>query len=288
MQPRDRESGPVGAKVLAPGWSTFANGQMSWGDVAFDADLVANVLGDLAGAPALYAGDVELGKSASGHQVMIAAEKPHRLDRRTQHRFRLGNAERLGRSGPAKYSTWAVVEFRSDGVELVLSERGQIGVSVQVLAQQSVRVLVGAALPWVVRVAEEHRQCQRRSDGRMLRHLTPAVPGQRPPQVGRQLAQVVDQCARHRVGLVPVGQCDDQCVAGGAVNEGGDGRWARSEHEVALPMAGHLPGVGLGRSFADGDYVADLAATVRTLLSARPSDRTLAPQTVKHGGVKYF
>ena len=56
---------------------------MSWGDVAFDADLVANVLGDLAGAPALYAGDVELGKSASGHQVMIAAEKPHRLDRRT-------------------------------------------------------------------------------------------------------------------------------------------------------------------------------------------------------------
>ena len=47
---------------------------MSWGDVAFDADLVANVLGDLAGAPALHAGDVELGKSASGHQVMIAAE----------------------------------------------------------------------------------------------------------------------------------------------------------------------------------------------------------------------
>jgi hypothetical protein len=78
---------------------------------------------------------------------MIAAEKPHRLGRRTQHRFRLGNAERLGRSGPAKYSTWAVVEFRSHGVELVLSERGQIGVAVQVLAQQSVRVLVGAALP---------------------------------------------------------------------------------------------------------------------------------------------
>ena len=68
MQPRDRESGPVGAKVLAPGWSTFADGQMSWGDVAFDADLVANVLGDLAGAPALYAGDVELGKSASGRR----------------------------------------------------------------------------------------------------------------------------------------------------------------------------------------------------------------------------
>jgi hypothetical protein len=74
MQPRDRESGPVGPKVLAPGRSAFTIGQMSWGDVAFDAYLVANVLGDLAGAPALYAGDVELGKSASGHRVMIAAE----------------------------------------------------------------------------------------------------------------------------------------------------------------------------------------------------------------------
>jgi hypothetical protein len=47
---------------------------MSWGDVAFDADLVADVLGDLAGAPALHAGDVEFGKSASGHLVMITAE----------------------------------------------------------------------------------------------------------------------------------------------------------------------------------------------------------------------
>ena len=49
MQPGDRESGAVGPEVLAPGRSAFADGQMSWGDVAFDADLVANVLGDLAG-----------------------------------------------------------------------------------------------------------------------------------------------------------------------------------------------------------------------------------------------
>jgi len=43
------------------------------GVVAFDADLAASVLWDLVGAPALYAGDVELGKSAGGHGVMIAA-----------------------------------------------------------------------------------------------------------------------------------------------------------------------------------------------------------------------
>ena len=43
-----------------------------------------------------------------------------------------------------------MVEFRSDGVEVVLGERCQVGVLVQVLAQQSIGVLVGAALPRLV------------------------------------------------------------------------------------------------------------------------------------------
>ena len=47
---------------------------MSWGDIAFDADLATSVFRDLIGAPALYAGDVELGKSTSGRAVMMAAE----------------------------------------------------------------------------------------------------------------------------------------------------------------------------------------------------------------------
>ena len=47
---------------------------MSWGDIAFDADLATSVFGDLVGAPALYVGDVELGKSTSVHAVVMAAE----------------------------------------------------------------------------------------------------------------------------------------------------------------------------------------------------------------------
>src|SRR4029078_1648764 len=111
--------GPVGGEVLAPGRSAFANGQRPWGDVAFDADLVANVFGNLARAPALHAGNVELGKSTSGHQVMIAAQKPPRLGRRKKHRFRLGSTERLGRSGPDKNTTRGVGEVRRYGVELL-------------------------------------------------------------------------------------------------------------------------------------------------------------------------
>jgi hypothetical protein len=63
---------------------------MSWGEVAFDADLAATVLRDLVDAPALYAGDVELGKSVGGHAVMIAGHNPHLLGRLQQHRFGLG------------------------------------------------------------------------------------------------------------------------------------------------------------------------------------------------------
>jgi hypothetical protein len=47
---------------------------MSWGDVAFDTDLAAKVLWDLFGAPALDAGDVNIGKSCGAHWVMIAVQ----------------------------------------------------------------------------------------------------------------------------------------------------------------------------------------------------------------------
>ena len=45
VQAGDREAGPIGSEVLAPRRSAFADRQMSWGDVAFDTDLTAHVLG---------------------------------------------------------------------------------------------------------------------------------------------------------------------------------------------------------------------------------------------------
>jgi hypothetical protein len=47
-----------------------------------------------------------------------------------------------------------VVEFGRDSVELILGERGQVGVFVQILAQQPVGVLVGAALPGMMRTTK--------------------------------------------------------------------------------------------------------------------------------------
>src|SRR5215472_6699568 len=72
MQTSDGEPGPIGSEVLAPGWAAFADGQMPWGDVAFDTDLAAKVLWDLAVTPALDPGDVDVRKSCGAHRVMIA------------------------------------------------------------------------------------------------------------------------------------------------------------------------------------------------------------------------
>ena len=86
---------------------------------------------------------------------------------------------------------------------------------------------------------------QRRGDHGMVGHFAAAVPGQRPPRVRRQLAHAFDQHAGHRVGLVPVGSRDDHGVAGGAVDEGGDRRWARCEYQITLrgrPPPGCRPG----------------------------------------------
>ena len=74
MQAGDGESGPTGPGILVPWWAAFADGQMPWGDVAFDTDLAAKMLWDLVGAPALDAGDVDVGKSCGAHRVMIAVQ----------------------------------------------------------------------------------------------------------------------------------------------------------------------------------------------------------------------
>jgi hypothetical protein len=76
------------------------------------------------------------GRERRGKIVGRAAKKGGRQ----LQRFRLGSAERFGWGCPAEYSTRAMVEFGGDDVELVLGERGQVGVLVQVLAQQPVDV----------------------------------------------------------------------------------------------------------------------------------------------------
>ena len=75
--------------------------------------------------------------------------------------------------------TWSVVEHPSNGVEVVLSVPGQVRAFGQFLAQESVGVLVAAALPGAVRVGKEHGDAGHVRQALMLAHLLALVIGQR-------------------------------------------------------------------------------------------------------------
>ncbi len=64
--------------------------------------------------------------------------------------------EHFQRGLPVVRSAGPGVQTVGDGVELVLAEDAEVGAPRQVLADETIGVLAGAALPRAVRVAEVH------------------------------------------------------------------------------------------------------------------------------------
>jgi hypothetical protein len=71
--------------------------------------------------------------------------------------------------------------------------RAEVGALREVVAQQPVHVLVRAALPGRVRVAEVDRRAERAADLQVAGHFRALVPGDRPSQGGRQIRQPCGQ-----------------------------------------------------------------------------------------------
>lgn len=88
---------------------------------------------------------------------------------------------------------WPIVESLADRVEVVLRVSAQVGAFGEVLPEQPVGVLVRAALPGRVRVAEVHGHVQR-GDLPVQGELGPLVPGQRVAQESRQRPHPADDC----------------------------------------------------------------------------------------------
>ena len=122
VQACDREAGPVGSKILAPRRPAFANGQMPWGDVAFDADLAADLLeepgwGTIVGPGRRQAAEA---RRSCGHDRSPVSQRLSLC--RCEQRRLLDPIERFGRGDPAEHPPGAVVEFGRDSVEVVLGE----------------------------------------------------------------------------------------------------------------------------------------------------------------------
>ena len=147
---------------------------------------------------------------------------------------------------------WPVVEFGGDRVEVVLAVSGEVGAFGEVLPEQPVGVLVGAALPGRVRVAEVdlHIQCGRHTP--VQGEFGSLVPCQRVAQEFRQRPHLADDGLLDVFGVVPVGQVQQDREPGRAFHERADrGPVGRPADQVALPMARHRPVLHLGGPFAD-------------------------------------
>src|SRR5215208_7729412 len=89
----------------------------------------------------------------------------------------------LGWGFPAQRFAWSAVELLGDVFEVGRLVHREVGALGEVLTQQSVGVLVAAALPGAGRVAEVDRDVGGHAERAVGGHLRPLVPGQRAPQV---------------------------------------------------------------------------------------------------------
>src|SRR5215212_7534152 len=178
--------------------------------------------------------------------------------------------EGLGRCPPAEGLAGPGVERRGHGREVVRAVEAQVGAFREVLPQQTVGVLVRAALPRAVGVAEVDLNAGLDPQLCVLAHLRPLIPGQRPPQPLGQGGDRAGDGVADRLGAVPgergpvphagaeivarhARQVEQDREPRRAFHQGADGRAAQPQDEVPLPVARHRPVGRLRRALGDHD-----------------------------------
>ena len=86
--------------------------------------------------------------------------------------------EGFGWCAPAEDLAWPRVDGGCDGIDVFAGPSGEVGALGEVLAQQSVGVLVHAALPGAVGIREEHVKARVDLQLGVLGEFLAAVPGQ--------------------------------------------------------------------------------------------------------------
>ena len=145
---------------------------------------------------------------------------------------------------------WPVVEFLGDRVEVALRVDGWAGAFGEALAQEPVGVLVGAALPRGVQVADVDGHVRRGAGPFVRGGFLSLVPGRRIAQEFGRRGHFVDDVPLDVFGVVPVGQVRQDREPGGALDERADRAFvAAAGDEIALPAARGRPVLDLrGRS----------------------------------------
>jgi hypothetical protein len=217
--------------------------------------------------------------------MALAARKPdsviHHSDRGSQGGFKRpsqhghwvlcqASVKRFGRGFPAEGFSWSRVEGCGNRGERLGAVHAQVRALREVLAQQPIGVLVGAALPRALRIAEVDLNACIDFERRMLGHLGALVPGERAPKFLRQRYDGPRNSIANSLGAMPRESrsiLDSQRVAmtvqswqmqkhrkaSCALDERAYCRTAKPQNEVALPVPRNRPVIGLCRALADHD-----------------------------------
>ena len=139
----------------------------------------------------------------------------------------------------------------------------EVGAFGEVLAEQTVGVLVGSTLPWTLRVAEVDVEVGLCAELSMLSHFDSLVPGQRLPELLGQGDDRRSDSVSYGLGAMagergPVvdpllfsvawhgWEMQQHREPGGALNQRPDRGTPKSQDQVTFPVSWHCPVVGLG------------------------------------------
>jgi len=170
----------------------------------------------------------------------------------------------------------ARVQAVRDGVQLALRVARQVRPLGQVLAQQPIRIFVGATLPGAIGIGKEDPDRQSLRQALVLGHLFPSIVRQGFPQQRGHVPEFLGEALAGTPRIRPLhpGQ-DDQ--ARRPLHQGANGRpITGSLDEVTFPVAWHGAGGHLGGALGNGRHVRDLAASV---YSSRPRPACFARLT---------
>ena len=173
---------------------------------------------------------------------------------------------RIDFQGRRKVETfsWACVQAMSDGVQLALRVARQVRALGQVLAQQAIRILVGAALPGAVRIGKEDLDREPLGQLLVLGHLFAPIVRQRFAQCGGHVPEFLRKALAGARRIRPLHPSQDD-QARRPLHQRADSRAITgSLDEIAFPVTRHGAGNRFSRELGNRRHIGKLAPSIRS------------------------
>lgn len=156
----------------------------------------------------------------------------------------------------------AFVDLGCDGVKFFLRIAGEVRAFGEILADEAVRIFVGATLPGSVRVGEVDGEIEICCDIFVHRHFTTAIIGERLSHNFRHRFHLADKAPMHD-GSGCVGELHEDQKARRSFDQSSHAAFVPlAFDEVAFPVSRHGAGFNVLRSHRDWSDGLQLSATV--------------------------